>query len=176
MTPLLAKEASSFHSLRMTLLILSLPIFDSSFLADELARTAYSLASQGHVMTDLPQHQENGQLFDLNHYANINALMASHCQHQDAHFVQNYQLPEQVSMFQNQNDAFGAANVSDNLLGDFVNNWTASDSFLAHMVNDDSLNDTVDRFQKPKALVQGMAWAFISLRMPRSQRMPSLCV
>lgn len=123
-------------------------------------------------MTDLPQHQENGQLFDLSHYININALTASPCQHQDPHFAQNNQLPEQVSIFQNQNDTFGAANVSDNLLGDFMNNFTASGSFPGHMVNDDSLNGTVDRFQKPKALVRGMAWAFISLRNPRSQRMP----
>ncbi|KAJ8619449.1 hypothetical protein MRB53_027978 [Persea americana] len=138
---------------------------------NELARTTYILAPQGHVMTDLPQHQENGQLFDPNHYININALTVSPCQHQDPHFVQNFQLPEQVSMFQNQNDTFGAANVSDNLLGDFMNNFAASGSFLGHTVNDDSLNGTVDCFQKPKALVRGMAWAFISLRNPRSQRM-----
>lgn len=122
-------------------------------------------------MTDLLQHQENGQLFDLNHFTDFNALMASHCQDQDAHFAQNYQLPEQVSTFQNQNDTFGATNVSDNPLGDFMSNWTSSGSFLAHILNDDSLNE-VDCFQKPKALVRGIAWAFISLRKPRSQRMP----
>ncbi|RWR94600.1 Calmodulin binding-like protein [Cinnamomum micranthum f. kanehirae] len=141
-----------------------------------LARTDYMnftmLASQGQVMENLPQQEGNEQPFVQMH----GTLPAGQHEQQDSQSLQNYQPSEGPST----NYKAGAADVSDFPHGHHMNNFTeggwlhSMDSFDESFLNsiDPFLHDesfpTVDTsFQKPKALIQGMVWAFISLRKPR---------
>eukprot|EP00268_Persea_americana_P049691 TRINITY_DN5339_c0_g1_i2.p1 TRINITY_DN5339_c0_g1~~TRINITY_DN5339_c0_g1_i2.p1 ORF type:complete len:310 (+),score=45.86 TRINITY_DN5339_c0_g1_i2:2902-3831(+) len=69
------------------------------------------LASQGQVMTNLPQQEGNEQPFDQNQMHCM--LLAGQREQQDSQSLQNYQLSEWPSMLRDQNYKVGATNVSD---------------------------------------------------------------
>ncbi|XXG79157.1 hypothetical protein AAC387_Pa09g0289 [Persea americana] len=69
------------------------------------------LASQGQVMTNLPQQEGNEQPFDQNQMHCM--LLSGQREQQDSQSLQNYQLSEWPSMLRDQNYKVGATNVSD---------------------------------------------------------------